>query len=235
MRATAFKGPLTDYKPAAAPITPFMAARQEWDNRIGNAVVQAANWRRSSMALIALSSLLIVALVLQAQQQKVIPVVVGLDKKTGEPMVVGRADGEAFTPGDLEVKYFLSNFIRLVRSVPLDPIVIKQNWIRSYAFLTRESAKFLDESTQNDPNSPLKQIGQQTVTIQPLSVVQNPGTSSYQVRWQETTYSKAGYKVDEYTMAGTFIIEIKPPESEQQISENPLGIFIKNYQWNREL
>jgi type IV secretory pathway TrbF-like protein len=36
-------------------------------------------------------------------------------------------------------------------------------------------------------------------------------------------------------MLATFIIEIDPPKDEQTLQENPLGLFIKSFQWNREL
>ena len=223
------------YKPESSPQTPFRRARQEWDHRIGQSVVQAKNWRFAFLISTFLLALMTFSLFTVVKQQKVIPVIVGLDKQTGEPSVVGPVDQSKYQPGPLEIKYFLSQFVRYVRSVPLDSVVIRQNWTRAYTLLRKEAAALLNDMTQKDANSPLKKIGKVLVTVQPLSVLQIPDTSSYQMRWKETVYSTHGTKLEEYTMLATFQIELDPPRDEHTIQENPLGLFIRNFQWNREL
>lgn len=225
----------TNYKPAVRPETPYLKAQQLWDERIGTNVVRAKNWRYAFFLQSVACLILGIALLLQIRQQKVIPIFVGVDKERGEPIVMGRADERHYQPGPLEIKYFLSQFIRFVRSVPADSVVIRQNWLRAYSFLRGEAAGLLNEQTSNDEESPLKRIGKEVVSVQPLSVVSIPGTNSYQVRWREEVYSANGMKSATYTMLGTFILEFEPPRDEQQIHENPLGLFIKTFQWNREL
>jgi type IV secretion system protein VirB5 len=168
-------------------------------------------------------------------QQRVVPVLVGVDKETGEARALGPVEQSQYQPGELEVKYFLAQFIRNVRSVPLDPVMIRQNWIKTYGFLRADAAALLNEMTQKDPNSPINKIGKVLITVQPLSIVKIPDTSSYQLRWQETVFSLHGQREDEYTMLATVIIELDPPKDEQTLQDNPLGLFIKSFQWNREL
>jgi type IV secretory pathway TrbF-like protein len=114
-------------------------------------------------------------------------------------------------------------------------VVIKQNWLKAYMFLRPEAAGLLNEITQKDTSSPLSKLGKVLVSVQPLSIVQIPETDSYQLRWKETVFATHGTKLEEYTMLATFIIEIDPPKDEQTLQENPLGLFIKSFQWNREL
>ena len=222
-------------RPKGIPETPFLRARQEWDTRMGDAVVRAKNWRLAFFSQAVFSALLLAAVIVQINKRQVIPILVGLDRERGEPTVLGPVDESKYQPGPLEVKYFLSQFIRFVRSVPSDSVVIKQNWLRAYSFLRKDAAGMLNELTNNNLDSPLKKIGKVVVSVQPLSVVQIPEANSYQVRWQETVYSAQGMKADEYTMLGTFVLEFEPPGDEQTIQENPLGLFIKSFQWNREL
>lgn len=223
------------FKPSSSADSPFRAARQEWDLRVGNSTIQAKNWRFAFLITAALLLLTLLTILTLAKQQKVIPVIVGIDKASGEPSVIGPAEQHRYQPGPLEVKYFLSQFVRHVRSVPLDQVVIRQNWLHAYAYLRKEAAGLLNEMTQKDPNSPLNKIGKVLVTVAPLSVVQIPDTNSYQMRWKETSYTNHGTKLEEYTMLATFIIEIEPPMDEQTLQANPLGLFIKSFQWNREL
>lgn len=222
-------------KPRVPPQSPFQRAKDEWDGRIGSAVAQARNWRIAFMIMGLLTISLSAALIVQIHKEKVVPILVGLNPSTGEPTVLGEALPQAKKPGGLEVKYFLSEFIRYVRSVPLDQVMIKQNWKRAYSYLRKDAAAYLNELTQKDESSPLKKIGSLIVSVQPLSVVPIPDTDSFQVRWKESVFSSSGSKVDEYTMLGTFAIQIEAPTDEQMIQDNPLGIFIKSFEWNREL
>jgi len=215
--------------------TPYLKARQAWDERMGDSIVRAKNWRFAFFTQSIFSLLLISALIIISSRQEVVPILVGLDKKTGQRKALGTVEGDAYAPNELGTKYFLTQFIRFVRAVPTDAVVIKQNWLRAYSFLRKDAAGLLNQLTNDEEASPLKQIGKKVVSIQPLSVVKIPQTDSYQVRWQETVYSASGMQLEQYTMLGTFVIEFELPKNEQQINENPLGLFIKNFQWNREL
>lgn len=223
------------FKPESPVTTPFRSAQQVWDARLGTATAQARNWRTAFFCTCALLVIMGISLISLINQQRVIPVMVGLDKQTGEPTVLGSVGEQNYQPGPMEVKFFLAQFIRYVRAVSLDPVVIKQNWLRAYSLLRPEAAGLLNELTQKDPNSPLAKIGKVLVSVQPLSIVQIPETNSYQLRWKETVFASHGTKLEEYTMLATFIIEFDPPSNEQTLQDNPLGIFIKSFQWNREL
>lgn len=223
------------YGSVIPPETPYQRARQEWDERMGLTVVHARNWRLASFIFAVVAVALTAALVVQSSKSKVVPVLVALNPVTGEPSVLGDANQLRKPPGPLEIKYFLSEFIRLVRSVPLDPVVVKQNWLRSYLYLRKGAATFLNELTNKDSDGPLNKLGSKAVAVQPISVVQIPETSSFQVRWKETVYTSGGHQLDEYTMLGTFSIEFDEPKDELSLRDNPLGIFITNFQWNREL
>jgi len=224
-----------DYRVPVPPETPFLRARQEWDNRIGATVVQAKNWRLACIGALTSTLIALFALTFQIQQRKVIPVLVGIDKERGEPIVLGRVDQYVYKPQLQEIKYFLSNFITLVRAVPSDPVLIKQNWLKAYAFLRRDAANVLNDLTNRDQSSPLKRLGDLTVLIQPIAVVQIDGGNSYQARWEESVYNNHGSPVDRFTMTGIFTVEIEPPKDEASLSKNPLGFYITNFQWNREL
>lgn len=231
----AFSESAKNFKPTVPPETPYLRATQQWDNRIGSAVVQAKNWRRAFFSLVFLTLVISVALVGQLRAGKVIPIYVGIDKQRGEPVVLGRADVGSYKAGELEIKYFLSQFIHYVRAVPSDQVVIKQNWLKAYALMRKEAATLLNEMTNKDPENPLNRVGQLTVIPQPLSVIEVPGSDTYQVHWRETVFDKQGMKIDEYSMMGVFSIEISPPKNEDQLNNNPLGLYITNFQWNREL
>jgi len=219
----------------AQPETPYMQAKQEWDNRMGLSLAHAKNWRVAALVMMTATTLLSAALIVLSGQRKVFPIVIGLNATTGEPVVIGDPEKLKKQPGALEIKYFLSELIRLVRTVPLDPVLLKGNWLRSYSYLRKDAAGYLNQLTAEDKDSPLTKLGKKAVSVQPLSVVQIPETKSFQVRWRESVYTNSGQKLDEYSMLGTFTIEFEEPTNELSIRDNPLGIFVSSFQWNKEL
>lgn len=222
-------------KPEGPVNTPYFRAKEEWDNRIGKAVVQAKNWRLAFFASAALSLILAVGLIQQALQMKVVPMVIAVDEDSGKPFVVGKPKERQYEPRLEEVRYFLSEFIKKVRSVPADPVLIKSSWLDAYLFLRQEAANTLNAMTEGDPENPLNHIGEKTVSVRPLSVVQVGEGNSYQARWKEKLYDRSGSPIEEYTMTGVFTIEFETPSTERVLQVNPLGIFIKHFQWSREL
>lgn len=230
-----FLSPPQSYKPESGVETPYLRARKEWDDRLGTSVVQAKNWRLAFM-LSALLSLGLFGLNLyQVTQHKVVPFIVGLNQETGEPKIFGKVDQKPYEPREEEIRYFLSQFVQYVRAVPSDPVVIKKNWLLAYQFLRPKASTLLNSITNADEQSPLKRIGQETATAALISVTRVAGSESFQVRWKEARFSKNGAPVEDYTMTGVFTIEIDTPKDEETLLANPLGLFITNFQWNREL
>ena len=171
----------------------------------------------------------------QVTQRKLVPVIVTLNPQTGIPNVIGKVGEVAYEPKDEEIKYFLGQFIQRVRSVPADPVLIKKNWLEAYKFLRRAASITLNAMTNDDEDSPLKKIGEQTVTVQPISVIRVANSKSFQARWTEVVYGKNGGVKEQRTMAGVFTIEVSPPEDEASVLINPLGIYISTFQWAKEL
>ncbi len=217
------------------PETPFLRAKEEWDNRIGSSVVQAKNWRLVAIILSISFLMLSTGSIYLGSLKKEVPIIVTLDLSSGQTNVLGFAKSIKYEPRIQEIKYFLSSFINKVRAVPIDPVIIKQNWNDAYVFLKREAAIKLNNQVNTDKNNPLNNIGTETVIVEPISVNQVANSSSYQARWSETRYNKNGGLIDSYTMSGVFSLEIETPDSEAVIRVNPLGIFITNFSWSREL
>lgn len=222
-------------RPVKALESPYLRAGKEWDERIGTARVQAKNWRMAFFSLALLSIFLSTSNLYQLGQQKLVPLVITLDKESGRPDVLGTLTEIKYQPKEQEIKYFLTQFIGRVRAVPDDPVLIKKNWLEAYTYLRRGAATSLNELTNSDESSPLKKIGEKTVTFKIISVVEVEGTKSYQARWKEKVFDRNGALLDSYTMNGVFTVEFDTPKDDSSLFINPLGIFIKSFQWNREL
>ena len=158
--------PAQSFAPAPAD-TPYQRARQEWDARMGSAVLSARTWRRIAFASLALAGVMGVSLTIVALQKRTFVHVVEVDPQ-GRVMSVRPADGR-WTPTQAEIANQLGRFVRLVRSLPTDGVVLRDNWIEAYRFLTPQAAAELTEIARSD--DPFLSLGRVGRTIAVRSIL----------------------------------------------------------------
>jgi type IV secretory pathway TrbF-like protein len=231
MTMNEFNNPPINFKPDEALETPYQRGKAEWDNRMGALVVQAKNWRLCALALCGVTAVLVIGLIYQSAKSTVTPYVVEVTKE-GLVQAVGPAAQSSFKPGGPVLEYFLAQWVQRVRSLPLDPVVAKNNWLVAYAYLRQSAATVLNEIAQKE--QPLAKLGQETVSVQVRNVVPL-SKDTYQVRWEEVRYSKEGATMETKTMTGSFTVEIDPPTDETQLQKNPLGLYITRFSWSRDV
>ena len=224
-----FKRPQVKYSQTPEPVTPYQAAGQVWDQRLGSARVQASNWRLMAFGCLSLALLLAGALVWRAGQSLVTPYVVEVDA-AGQVRAVGEA-ATPYQPHDAQIAYHLARFITDVRSLSIDPIVVRQNWLQAYDYATDRGAATLNEYART--NDPFARVGQNSAAIEVTSVVRM-SDRSFQVRWIERSYIAGALSATERWTAVLSIV-IQPPRNEERLRRNPLGIYVNGLSWSREL
>ena len=211
------------------PETPYQRAGQVWDERIGSARVQARNWRLMALGGLTLSGALAGGLLWQSLQSRVVPYVVEVDR-LGEARAVAPA-AEGYRPTDPQIAWHLGRFVSQVRSVSLDPVLMRQDWLAAYDMVTGRGAKFLGEYAR--AADPFAGVGQRTVSVQVTSVVR-ASDRSFQVKWTETAWERG-------SLAGTtrwtaiLAVALRPPKSADMLRRNPLGLYVDAIDWAREL
>ena len=145
-----------------------------------------------------------------------------------------RAVGEAATPyrpSDAQIAYHLGRFIGLVRSLSIDPIVVRQNWLDAYDYTTDKGAVVLNEYAR--VSDPFARIGKESVTVQITSMTRASDTS-FNVRWTETRFVNGALDRTERWNAVISTV-LQAPRTEQRLRKNPLGIYVNGLSWSREL
>ncbi|WP_110958426.1 conjugal transfer protein TrbF [Acidovorax sp. ST3] len=224
-----FKRPRVRYSETPEPVTPYQAAGQVWDERIGSARVQAKNWRLMAFGSLSLALLMAGGLVWRSAQSIVTPYVIEVDQ-AGQVRAVGEA-ATPYQPADAQIAFHLARFISGVRSLSIDPIVVRQSWLEAYDYTTDKGAAVLNDYART--NDPFSRIGQQLVAVQVNSVVRASDTS-FQVRWTERRYvngEAAG--LDRWTAVLSIVLQA--PRTEERLRKNPLGIYVNGLSWSREL
>ena len=224
-----FKRPHVRYSATPEPITPYQAAGQVWDQRIGSARVQAKNWRLMAFGSLALALLMGGGLLWRSAQSIVTPYVVEVDH-AGQVRAVGEA-ASPYKPNDAQIAFHLARFLTDVRSLSIDPIVVRQNWLEAYEYTTDRGAATLNDYART--NDPFAHIGQSSISVEVTSVVRASDTS-FQVRWIERSYTNAVPSGLERWTAVLSVVS-QPPRTEERLRRNPLGIYVNGLSWSREL
>jgi type IV secretion system protein TrbF len=225
----AFRRSATHYGTSPFPETPYQKAGQVWDERIGAARVQARNWRLMALGCLALSFLSSGALVWRSLQSTVTPYVVEVDE-TGAARAVAPLDAH-YSPSDAQIAHHLANFIQNVRDLSTDPVVVRENWLKAYEFVTAEAAITLNEYARD--NDPFADIGRKSRTVDVVSVVRVSDTS-FQARWIEKTYEGGALTgADRFT--GLFAIVTQAPRDAETLRANPLGLYVRSLNWSQDL
>ena len=225
----AFKRSSSSYGPSPFPETPYQKAGQVWDERIGSARVQAKNWRLMALGCLGLCFVTSGALVWRSMQSTVTPYVVEVDD-TGAVKAVGPALAR-YEPTDAQIAHHLANFISDVRSLSIDPVIVRQNWLAAYDYVTDKAAITLSDYARD--NDPFAEIGRRSRSVDVVSVVRVSG-ESFQARWLEKTYENGALTgVKRFT--GLFTIVNSPPRDAETLRANPLGLYIHSLNWGEDL
>src|SRR3954471_10947416 len=217
------------YGETPEPVTPYQKAAQVWDERLGSARVQAANWRIAALSATSLSAMLGLTVLLIVGRSSVVPYVVEVDR-LGEVRAVGPAI-EAYQPSDAQIAHFLARFIENVRSLSVDPVIVRTNWLHAYDFVTDRGAQALNEYAREA--DPFTKIGAKTATAEVTSVVR-ASNDSFEIRWKESTYENGAVaKTERFT--GVVSVILKTPSNAETLRKNPLGLYVHSLNWSRAL
>ena len=131
----------------------------------------------------------------------------------------------------------LAEFITNARSVTVDTAVIRRAIYNCYAHVMKndEAKEKLDKwfSGNSGVKNPFERASESLVRISIQSVVaQTP--NNYQINWIEGTYDRQGKKIKpDLSMRGMVTWEYGPEkENLDEIIFNPLGIYIKDFNWS---
>ena len=224
-----FRRPSVRYGRSPEPETPYQRAGQVWDERIGSARVQAKNWRLAFFGALALGGGLAAALVWQSARGAITPWVVEVDK-LGEAQAVAPAV-TGYRPTDPQIAWHLARFIEEVRGIPADPVVLRQDWLDAYNYVTDKGALALNDYAR--ANDPFSKIGKMQVSVEVASVIR-ASDMSFRVEWVERRYVDDALASTERWSAILTIV-VQTPSDADRLKKNPLGVYIHALNWSKEL
>lgn len=214
----------------------FLSAKQQWMERYGSYIAQAKNWRLAAFSAFGVAGIAVASCCWLASQSHVVPYVVQVDALGNSVHVAQEIqDGALNQP---IITHVIANWVVEARERIYDnqaeSIVSKD----TYNYVTQNEAPILSQYFQQNNPFSAKQDGDVTVTIStclPMGKLTDTG-GTYQVTWTEKTYDPSGNNlatVQNYSAIITYVLDKKVPE--EQLINNPFGIYITNFQWQKTI
>jgi len=211
---------------------PYLEARREWNERYGEYIQQAANWRIVAI-LCGLTALIAVTGVAYiGAQNKVVPYVVEVDK-LGVASAVGRAD-KATVVDPRIIKAYLARFVTDWRGLTLDTQAEKSAIDRVYAMLPAGSVALGKVNEYFKAHNPFTGASKQSIAITVTNVLPI-SDKTWQMEWREIRRDSRGEVTGNVSMKASVIVGITPPTDEGLVLINPLGVYVMDLNWSREL
>jgi len=220
-----------NFVPESIAETPYQRAKQEFDDLIGNARLQAYHWRMAFFCTVIVLCVAVAGMIYLSTQSTIIPYIVEVNS-TGSVRLVGKVHQVEYEPNLQSIKYFLSLFVKNIRNIPADQVLLKKNFLNAYNFVTTRSRNLLNEYARNyDPFTKQKDY---VISIEITNVVKM-SEMSYQVQWIEQVFSKNGSMINQNQYTGIFTITFSTPKNEIILQNNPLGLFIDFFNISKNL
>lgn len=221
-----------------AVVNPYLDSRRAWNETIGSALSQQRMWQIVAMISLLVALGAVGGVIHIGSQSRFVPYVVEVDK-LGKVRAVEQAQKPG-APDKRVVTSQVARFVESLRGVSPDMALQKRSILQVYSML--QSGSPASTKTQafytNPASNPLQRAQQETVNVQITSVL--PQTAStWQVDWTESTYDRTGERRGEATlMRALLTVKHLPPSAsttEQQIRDNPLGVYVADYNWSKPL
>ena len=211
---------------------PYIAARNEWNERYGSYVRSAAAWRIVGIAGMTMAVIGFGYALYQSTQVKLVPYIVEVDKlgtavNAGFPQQIEYADPRV-------VRATLGSFVSNFRSVTPDAVVQKQYIDRTYGLLRTSDPATEKVNAWFRSNSPFEKAKNSTVAIEVNNIVAL-SNQSYQMDWTEFERDRRGKETAVRRFRGIATVTLTPPQDEGVIRLNPIGLYLRDFDWTAQL
>lgn len=219
---------------------PYLNARRTWNEHVGGVVSSRQTWQIIGIGSMLISLSAVAGMIHIGSQSKFIPFVVQVPETTHIPVFVGPVT----QAGDVDprvIQASVVSFIRNARLITPDRAVQRMAILDVYAMLLPETPAIIKmgeylNGTPEQEHSTLAEIETQDIQITDVLPLSD---TTIQIDWLETVRDRDGSpKEPPYKMRAVVTVAIIPPDastSEEQVRANPLGVFVKDFSWSKQL
>ena len=208
--------------------SPYVRARQEWDERFGDQIKSKNNWRLTAFISMATTLLCVTGMVATAYRSNTVPYVVALDD-VGRAVPVVPAKQVAVKDVRLQAAV-VARWLTDLRTVVADAVVQRRLVDEVYAETGQNSAASATVTEFYSKNSPFDLLTKQTVDVSVESIVQQ-SPRTYEVTWTEVTRDLVGEFMATHRYRAFVSVTTQEVTDAKQALVNPLGLYVTNLAW----
>jgi type IV secretion system protein VirB5 len=208
-----------------------LAGRTEAAERYGYLSKNAAQWRRISSALLICCAACVLAVIYMAGRITVVPYIVQVDQHGYEIAI------EPVSASKVDARLMIAHIGRYVWSMRTefaDPEA--QLHLMNFVYSTTPANTAAEKKYQDyyKTNNPIL-IGE-TETIQvTVNSVLSMSPETWQAEWTEERFTVGGGKISTKHYRGIYSTAVATPGTMREILQNPLGIFIVDFNYSEVL
>ena len=216
---------LPDLRFACEPVPAYEGAGHARSRRYGGAYAQAGHWRLVALGSISLSVVLGLALAVSVSRAMVAPYIASIDPRN-QARVGSSPSG---VPSDAQIAYFLARFVKNIRSLSRDPVIVRADWMDALNYVTARGVRLLADYARD--SKPFTDVGLRSVTVEATNVVRATDRS-FEIHWNEKTYENGVLvKSERYTGVAEIIFQ---SAARADPLKNPLSLFVDTFHWKRD-
>jgi type IV secretion system protein VirB5 len=217
---------------------PYLNARRTWNDRTSSIVSSRNMWQLLGILSLMIALAGMGGIIYIGSQSRFVPYIIEVDK-LGQAAAI--APAQLAAPVDQRVVHAaVASFINDARLVTPDIALQRNAVFRLYFMLSANdpaSIKANEWLNGTAESNPFTRAAKETVSIEILSVIpQTPET--WQVDWLETARDRQGVMLDKpfrmRALVTVYTVPSTPQTTEEQIRNNPLGIYVRDFSWSKQ-
>lgn len=208
--------------------TPYLRARQEWDERFGDQIKSRNNWRLAAFLSMATALVCVTGMVAIGYRSNTVPYVVALDD-VGRAVPVIPAKQVAVKDVRLQ-EAVVARWVTNLRTVIADAVAQRRLVDEVYAETGQNSPASATITEFYSKNSPFDLLTKETVDASVESIVQQ-SPKTYEVAWTEVTRDLNGNLMASHRYRAFVSVVTQEVTDARQALVNPLGLYVTNLTW----
>lgn len=203
----------------------YADGKEFWDYQIAKENRSLKKWQAIAIGSLALTAWVVITLVPWATEPKLVPYVVNVDQD-GKIDFLGVIQNQKINITDAMVRFYLTNFVRGLRTISSDLAILKRDLQEVYYLATVAAQSQITEMIQTD--SPLeKNIRGERVDVK-FEEYNRMAESTWRVQWLEETRQE-GRLINQTRMVGIFSYTLQLPSAAVEAERNPLGLYFSDF------
>jgi len=205
--------------------TPYLRAKRMWDFQIMKSYKTLQKWQAVALISISLLSFTIIYSFYHITQPKLIPYVVTVNSD-GDVSYKGVIYNQKLTVTDSVVRNYLLRFIKDIRTVSSDVVVLKQYLADAYYIASPDCQRQITEMIQT--TKPFEMLRDKKRRDFRITLFGKVTESTWRCEWIEEV-REDGVLSDKIAMSGTFTYGTSLPENDIQAENNPFGLYFSEF------